>query len=169
MALFTTRGNEPSQQHTALSLRQANAIERKTFQHSFMTYLKDSNAYTNIYFARYFEWQGVCRELWFHECVSDNLLALDGAFVTKQAHQDYVHEVFPMQNVTALLNTYNLKPCSFFLLIRFFVEQTLVSGGYQQVVFQNRQKKVARLPKFIAEKVREYEYVEGRVRPYSVK
>ncbi len=132
------------------------APERRTFRHSFMVYLKDSNAYTNVYFARYFEWQGVCREHWFHHCISDDLLHLDGAFVTKQAHQDYVHETFPMQTVECEVNTFNIRACSFYLRFRFYVGGVLVSSGYQQVVFQ-KGKKIARLPEFIAEKVRAYE------------
>ena len=41
-------------------------------------YLKDSNAFMNTYFARYFEWQGVCRERWFHECIHNNLMGPAG-------------------------------------------------------------------------------------------
>lgn len=37
----------------------------QTFKHELTPFLKDSNAYGNIYFARYFEWQGICREMWF--------------------------------------------------------------------------------------------------------
>ena len=34
--------------------------KHKTFRYSIDICLKDSNAYGNTYFARYFEWQGVC-------------------------------------------------------------------------------------------------------------
>lgn len=49
-------------------------LSEKTFHHVMDIYLKDSNAFMNTYFARYFEWQGVCRERWFHECIHDNLM-----------------------------------------------------------------------------------------------
>src|ERR1044072_5189346 len=80
----------------------------KTFQHAIDIYLKDSNAFMNTYFARYFEWQGVCRERWFHECIHDNLLAAGGVFVTKRAHQEYVEETFPFQRVDCYLNTFQV-------------------------------------------------------------
>ncbi|KFX26324.1 hypothetical protein KR96_24485, partial [Ralstonia solanacearum] len=37
---------------------------RQTFHYAFDIYLKDSSAFANTYFARYFEWQGVMRERW---------------------------------------------------------------------------------------------------------
>jgi enediyne core biosynthesis thioesterase len=57
----------------------------KTFKHSIDVYLKDSNATGNIYFARYFEWQGICREKWFFECISADMLQSLGVFINKEA------------------------------------------------------------------------------------
>lgn len=45
----------------------------QTFKHKLTLFLKDSNAYGNIYFARYFEWHGICREMWFTECIYSNM------------------------------------------------------------------------------------------------
>ena len=92
---------------------------QKTFHHAVDIYLKDSNAFMNTYFARYFEWQGVCRERWFHECIHGNLLATGGVFITKRAHQEYVQETFPFQRVDCYLNTFQVRQCSAYLLFRF--------------------------------------------------
>lgn len=81
----------------------------------------------NTYFSRYFEWQGVCRERWFHECIHNDLLGSDGMFVTKRAHQEYVHETFPFQHVDCYLNTVQVKQCSAYLLFRFCVDGREVS------------------------------------------
>jgi enediyne core biosynthesis thioesterase len=132
-------------------------VSPKTFHHSFDIYLKDSNAFMNTYFARYFEWQGVCRERWFHECIHDDLLGSDGMFVTKRAHQEYVHETFPFQKVDCYLNTVQVKNCSAYLLFRFCVDGRQVSQGYQQILFAGRDRKIRRFPDGIIDRVKEYE------------
>ncbi|HEX2531326.1 MAG TPA: thioesterase family protein [Burkholderiaceae bacterium] len=129
----------------------------QTFHHTIDIYLKDSNAYTNTYFSRYFEWQGICRERWFHQRISSDMLQSQGVFVTKVAHQDYAHETFPFQSVDCQLNAFDVKQCSFFLQFRFYVRGRLVSSGYQQIVFTNRDKRIIRLPGEVLEKIRRYE------------
>ncbi len=128
----------------------------RTFRHTIDIYLKDSNAYANTYFSRYFEWQGICRERWFHECIAPDMLQGLGAFVTKRAHTEYLHETFPFQHVTCELNTHDVRHCSFHLAFRFLVEGTLVASGYQQVAFVRQDKRLQRLPEEILERMREY-------------
>lgn len=84
MLLTQTTGKiqfQPKPAPRALPLVQA----LKTFHHTIDIYLKDSNAYANTYFSRYFEWQGVCRERWFHRCISADMLQTTGVFITKCA------------------------------------------------------------------------------------
>ncbi|RDH97559.1 acyl-CoA thioesterase [Caldimonas thermodepolymerans] len=133
----------------------------KTFRHAIEIYLKDSNAYMNTYFSRYFEWQGICRERWFYQCIAPDLLRDQGVFITKRAHQEYVHETFPFQTVECHLNTFNVSRCSFYLLFRFHVEDTLVSTGYQQIVFAREDKRIQRLPEDVLARIKEYELAEA--------
>ena len=132
----------------------------KTYEHEFETYLKDSNAYTNIYFSRYFEWQGICRERWFQRSITRDLLQSEGVLITKTAHNDYVRETFPFQTVKCLLNTYHVKQCSFFIIFRFYENEELISNGYQQIVFADLNRRIAKFPEFILRKVRQYEISE---------
>lgn len=132
-------------------------LAKKTFTHQINTYLKDSNAYTNIYFSRYFEWQGMCREHWFQRHITEDMLQGEGVLITKSAHNDYVQETFPFQTVTCSLNTFMVKQCSFFLVFRFHCEGQLVSTGYQQIVFADHNRRITRFPEAVLEKVREYE------------
>lgn len=129
----------------------------KTFHHTIDVYLKDSNAYGNVYFARYFEWQGVCRERWFHQCITETMLIDKGVLITKEAHQDYVEETFPFQQVGCQLNTYAVKHCSLMLLFKFTVGDRLISSGHQQIVFADKNKRIQRFPADIIEKMRQYE------------
>ncbi|WP_211465325.1 acyl-CoA thioesterase [Collimonas silvisoli] len=131
--------------------------QAKTFRHSIDVYLKDSNATGNIYFARHFEWQGICRERWFFECISADMLQSLGVFITKEAQQQYVCETFAFQKIECEVNTFAIKQCSFSLSFRFLVDGKLVATGHQQIVFANKEKKISRLPEHILEKIREYE------------
>lgn len=134
--------------------------EQITYEQEINPYLKDSNAYGNIYFARYFEWQGICREKWFAERIFANMFELEGAFVTKYAHNDYESEVFPFQKIICLLNTRHVKKASFEIVFKFYNADTrqLVSQGSQKVAFMNtRGKKLLQLPADILEKIKRYE------------
>lgn len=136
--------------------------KNKTFHYFIDVCLKDSNAYGNTYFARYFEWQGVCRERWFYDCISADMLQSLGVFITKDAHQEYVHETFPFQQVDCEVNTFAIKQCSFSLLFRFYVGRKLVAKGHQQIVFANKEKRITRLPEDILEKIRQYENTQEK-------
>lgn len=137
--------------------------QRKTFRSSIDVYLKDSNATGNIYFARHFEWQGIFRERWFYECISSDMLQPIGVFITKEAQQKYLQETFAFQKVDCEINTFAVKQCSFSLLFRFTVGEALVAVGQQQIVFANKDKKIARLPALILEKIRQYEIEHDEV------
>lgn len=128
-----------------------------TFSHALSIYLKDSNAYGNTYFARYFEWQGVCRERWFYECIAPDMLQKEGVFITKHAEQDYVHETFPFQEISCELNAYDIRKCSFWLEFRFYSNGHLVSKGRQQIVFANHAKVITALPAHVIAKIRQYD------------
>lgn len=129
----------------------------ETFRHALTIFLKDSNAYGNTYFARYFEWQGICRERWFYECVAADMLQAEGVFITKHAEQDYVHETFPFQEVVCEMNTYDVRRCSFWLEFRFYSGGRLVSKGRQQIVFANHARDITALPGPVLEKIRRYQ------------
>ena len=132
-------------------------MRNDSFDYEFIVTLKDVNMYSTVYFCRYFEWQGICRERWFYECISADMLAPLGTFITKNAQQQYIQEIFAFQKVECEVSTCSIKQCSFSLLFKFFVDGKLVSKGSQQIVFTNKNKKITRLPESIIEKIRAYE------------
>ncbi|MFW2372262.1 MAG: acyl-CoA thioesterase [Gammaproteobacteria bacterium] len=122
-------------------------------------YLKDSNAYGNIYFARYFEWQGLCREKWFSECICPNMFELEGSLVTKSAHNDYVASIVPFQRIRCLLSTRNIKSASFELVFRFYdfdTNQLLSKGGQKIALIGHESKRLVRFPNDLLDKVKYY-------------
>lgn len=142
---------------SALMVHEVPMTAGETFRHTLTIYLKDSNAYGNTYFARYFEWQGICRERWFYECVAADMLQAEGVFITKHAEQDYVNETFPFQEVVCEMNTFDVKRCSFWLEFRFYSGGKLVSRGCQQIVFANHAKQITALPERVLGKIRRYQ------------
>ena len=130
---------------------------KQTFTHTLTIYLKDSNAYGNTYFARYFEWQGICREKWFYDCIARDMLQNEGVFITKHAEQDYLRETFPFQEVHCEMSVYNVKKCSFWLEFRFFSGGVPVSVGRQHIVFANHAKQITALPELVIQRIKRYE------------
>lgn len=128
-----------------------------TYRHTIEIFLKDSNAYTNTYFSRYFEWQGICRERWFHDCVTADMLQPLGVLITKHASHDFLRETFPFQKVDCRLNAYDLRKCSTWLLFRFYVDRQLVGEGRQQLLFADHAKRIRPFPPEVVEKIRRYE------------
>ncbi|MET0267238.1 MAG: thioesterase family protein [Duganella sp.] len=128
----------------------------QTFRHTLTIFLKDSNAYGNTYFARYFEWQGICREKWFFECIDPGMLKDKGVFITRHAAQDYLRETFPFQEVSCEMQAYDVKKCSFWLEFRFFAGSVLVSVGRQQIVFANHARQITALPAPVIERILHY-------------
>ena len=131
-------------------------VTTQTFAHTLTIYLKDSNAYGNTYFARYFEWQGICREKWFFECISADMLQKEGVFITKHAEQDYLQETFPFQQISCELNAYDVKKCSFWLEFRFYADGKPVSVVGQPFVFANHARQITALPAVVIERIKQY-------------
>ena len=131
---------------------------KKTYQYELTPFLKDSNAYGNIYFARYFEWQGICREMWFTECIYPDMLQMDGAFLTRTANNHYMQEVLPFQQIQCALNVQNLKRTSFDLIFKFYNQKAeLVSSGYQTVVYTDSLTgRIKKIPEDVMVKVKAY-------------
>ena len=122
-------------------------------------YLKDSNAYGNIYFARYFEWQGLCREKWFSECICPNMFELKGSLVTRSAHNDYVATILPFQKVRCELSTRRIRSASFELVFHFYDAESnklLSKGGQKIAMVEHGGTKLLKFPEEIINKVRYY-------------
>ncbi len=136
----------------------AKISKTRTYECIIEAYLKDSDAYGNVYFSNYFIWQGICREKWFSECIFGNMLTLDYSFITKTAHMEYKNEAFPFQKIRACLNIGNFKRVSVDVVIKFYedISSTLLAEGYQTIVFVNKNKRISKLDDSIKNKMLEY-------------
>lgn len=121
----------------------------------FTTYLKDSNASGNTYFARYFDWQGMLREDWCVKCIDSKLMSEHGALLTKEAHNTYIKETFPFDEVTGVLQVLRYNAASLTLGFEFFSKDELVAKGGQTIILA-KDGKVKRFPKEILNKFKLY-------------
>ncbi len=131
-----------------------------SYQYEFTPYLKESNAYGNIYFTHHFEWQGICRERWFSSCVIKDMFSMDGVFVTKFAHCDFETEAYPFRRILCLLNTRSVKKFTFHLVFRFYDvdSRRLLSRGEQKLAYLSpKDKTPIKLPNEVIEKIKGYE------------
>lgn len=101
----------------------------------------------------------MCREAWFSECIFENMFELDGVFITKQAHNEYKGETYPFQKLKCEVSTRNIKNASFDVVFKFFDADsgTLVSEGYQTIVYATKNKKIQRLENHILNRIRQYQ------------
>jgi len=136
------------------------AKDNKVFCYDFVTYLKDSNAYGTNYFARYFEWQGVCREAFVFSCVAEDFLAPVGMWITKTAHNEFIKETKPFSQIRCKLTVKDLKKASLYLLFEFCDqkdESIIYSKGYQKILFVDHEKKIRRIPEIAFQRIKQYE------------
>src|SRR6185312_9328621 len=107
--------------------------------------------YGNTYFARYFDWQGMCREKFMSKVIMPGQ-TYEGVFLTQEAHHKFLKETFPFQELKVLLNTNNVRRCSLMLCFRFMHEGTLVGTGWQQIVCAGQDRNIQRFPDFVIER-----------------
>jgi len=104
-----------------------------------VVYLTVTNAEGNVYFARFFEWQGMAREEFFRQNVPDHLEIIGSGvrLITANAWMTYHSEcrLFDVANIR--VNTANLKPASLELIFTFLKKGTgeLIGRGGEKLTF----------------------------------
>lgn len=118
------------------------------FQYEFDVFLKDTNAFGSVYFARQFEWQGLLREAWLSQTILPFLLQIGATLVTKTAHIDYIAPGMPFTKVVGTLTIKEIKNVSAVIELSFHDKETqqLISKGYQRIVLMDKNKKPLKVP-----------------------
>ena len=118
-------------------------------------YLNDTNAEGNVYFARFFEWQGETREAYLKEGSSREelgaLLSSGARMLTVNANMEFYAALWLFDEVRIELTTCNVRRASLGMIFRFFKvsDGTLVGKGLQKLAFQGRDGKLMAIPPFI--------------------
>ncbi len=102
-------------------------------------YLTDTNAEGNVYFARYFDWQGQAREDFLRQAVPDHMEILRSGtkLITVHAWLKYEHESHVFDEISIHIRTISLKKMSMELEFTYINEATgkIIAIGGQKLAF----------------------------------
>lgn len=137
-------------------------MKNDSFNYDFIVTLKDVNMYGTVYFARYFEWQGVCRELYFMTVENWQEILKDIALVTKYAWNDYKKQIHVFDNILVKVQNRNIKKSSFEMMFTYVNKRTneIISVGGETLIFMNNKGNIVRIPDGIIKVIQKHPYVE---------
>lgn len=125
-------------------------MAEKEFTFEKTIYLGNTNMFGNVYFARYFDWQGEAREAFFFETVPESLAIFKSGikFVTIEAYIKYNKETTVFDEVLIKVKAENFKITTFDLIFTYLNKKTgeLVATGKQKLGFVDSNNKVIPIP-----------------------
>jgi enediyne core biosynthesis thioesterase len=125
-------------------------MENKEFSFEKTVYLGNTNMFGNVYFARYFDWQGEAREAFFQKTVPNSLEIFKSGikFVTIEAAIKYHRETRVFDEVVIKVRAENFKITTLDLVFTYVNKKTgeLVAVGKQKLGFVDPQNKVIPIP-----------------------
>ena len=132
----------------------------ETFVYEKTVYLCDTNAEGNVYFACFFEWQGIAREEFFRRNVPNHMRILQSGvrLITVNAWMIYQNECHLFDNISIQVNTANLKRASLELMFTFTNNTThkLVGHGGEKLAFASSEGQLLAVPNTILENARRF-------------
>ncbi|MDE1920516.1 MAG: thioesterase family protein [Candidatus Omnitrophica bacterium] len=137
-------------------------MKKDTFEYEITVTLKDINMYGTVYFSRYFEWQGICRELYFitlknYEEVLNNI-----TMVTKYAWNDYKRQIHAFEQILIRVQNRDIKKSSFEMMFTYINKRTneIVSIGGETLIFIDNNGRIIKIPDRIVIELNKNIYVE---------
>lgn len=108
------------------------------FHFELTVYLKDTNMFGNVYFSRYFEWQGMAREAYF-QTVKDykKILSSGIKLITKNASVIYKKGCYAFDEIQIEIQNRNVKRTTFEMGFTYTNKKTgeLIATGEQTIGF----------------------------------
>lgn len=122
----------------------------KEFVFEKIVYLHDTNIFGNVYFARYFEWQGMAREEFLRQIMPNiqQFLKSGIRLVTIEASIQYKKEATLFDQVLIKLKVDNLKISTFDLIFTYVNRNTneVIAVGKQKIGFTDALYNVIPIP-----------------------
>ena len=125
-------------------------MAQKEFMFSKRVFLTDTNAEGNVYFARYFDWQGMAREDFFRNAVPDHMQILQSGtkLITVHAWLKFQKESHLFDEVLIKIRTLSIKKMSLelgFNYVNKLTAETIAIGG-QKLAFANHTGELIPVP-----------------------
>ncbi|MBF0217723.1 MAG: acyl-CoA thioesterase [Candidatus Omnitrophica bacterium] len=104
----------------------------------------------NVYFARYFEWQGMAREEFFKHMIQDKnyLMQNDLKLITVTAHVDYKNECFLYDDIDIAISVseVTLTTAKIEFVYKNVMNDKVVAMGYQKIGFADKSGNIVHIP-----------------------
>lgn len=113
-------------------------IKLPKFPFELTVYLKDTNMFGNVYFSRYFEWQGMAREAYFQTVKNyKKILGLGTKLITKRALIDYKKGCYAFDEIKIEIQVRNVKRSTFEMVFTYTNKKTgeIIAIGEQTIGF----------------------------------
>ena len=127
----------------------------KKFKFEKTVYLADTNAFGNVYFARYFEWQGMAREAFFKEVSGSyaEMLAEGVKYITISATINYKKESLLFDEVSITVEPRRVSLTTVELLFTYVntSRNDVIAVGRQKIGFSTTSGEVIPIPKKLLE------------------
>lgn len=134
-------------------------MPKQSFHFTVKVYLKDTNIFGNVYFARYFDWQGMAREEFFNKIVPEPnfLLKKNIKLITIEAYIKYLKEALLFDTIQIKVIPCNIRNTTFELIFKYIKigQDELIAEGRQKIGF-TEDNKIIPIPIEISKIGREY-------------
>lgn len=121
-------------------------------------YLSDTNAVGNVYFAKYFEWQGKTREDWFNWVMGDDFETFMRTYkmITVEASHKYKQECLTFDKVEIGFKVEFTKMCVLTTFnFRFKNTKNIIGIGHQKIAFKDfSTDKLVEVPSVLRERAK---------------
>ena len=132
----------------------------KYYEYRHLVTFDDTNSVGNVYFAKFFQWMGSCREVitaeHYPELVTD--IKRGFGFATEFAHIDYAQECFLFDKILIKMKVTDLSRTRIEFSFDFVNEKTnaTIATGKQAVVWVNPQHRPSIMPDKLYDSIVEY-------------
>lgn len=127
----------------------------KKFKFQKTVYLADTNAFGNVYFARYFEWQGMAREAFFREVSGSyaEMLAEGVKYITIAASINYKKESLLFDDIQITVEPRRVSLTTVELIFTYInmTRKEVIAIGKQKIGFSTMVGEVIPIPKKLLE------------------
>lgn len=117
----------------------------KSFEYRHVVSFEDTNFIGNVYFSKYFSWQGRCRELFLQQHAPGVLEELDHgtALVTLRSSCEYLDQLHPFDEVLVLMTLKSVQQNRITMAFEYWRvapgERTLVARGDHETACMRRE------------------------------
>ncbi len=125
---------------------------KKIFAFKKVVYIGDTNLEGNVYFAKYFDWQGMAREELWRKSYPLDFLKEKIVLITVEAHISYKHPLFLYDEVLIFVNTSNVRKTTFDLIFSYINKNNglIIAEGKQTIGFSDFTGKFLPVPEPVA-------------------